>query len=112
MDYFKDNKCKICGETFTTLRKLIFHIKNVHNIDKKQYLIQYENVNPICPICNKKERFYTNHNSRLFSNTCGNKDCVNEYNKNKIIIYNIKEKSWVEWLTKIFWKKFSNSISE
>ncbi len=35
---------------------------------------------------------------------------INELNKNKIIIYNIKEKSWVEWLTKIFWKKFSNSI--
>lgn len=87
MDYFKNNKCKICGETFLTLRKLIFHIKKSHNIDKKQYLIQYENVNPICPICNERERFYTNHNSRLFSNTCGNKECINEYNKRFLNLY-------------------------
>jgi len=35
---------------------------------------------------------------------------VNELNKNKFIFYNIIDKSWAEWLSKIFWKKFSNSM--
>jgi len=35
---------------------------------------------------------------------------INELNKRVFIYYNIKEKEWVEWLAKIFWKKWSNSI--
>ena len=35
---------------------------------------------------------------------------INELNKRVFIYYTIKEKDWVEWLTKIFWKKWSNSI--
>ncbi len=35
---------------------------------------------------------------------------INELNKKKFIFYNISDKSWAEWLSKIFWKKFSNSM--
>jgi hypothetical protein len=35
---------------------------------------------------------------------------INELNKKKFIFYNISDKSWAEWLSKIFWNKFSNSI--
>lgn len=35
---------------------------------------------------------------------------IKELNKKKFIFYNISDKSWAEWLSKIFWKKFSNSI--
>ncbi len=34
---------------------------------------------------------------------------INELNKKKFLIYNIKDKEWIEWLSKIFWKKFSTS---
>lgn len=33
-----------------------------------------------------------------------------ELNKKLFIFYTIKDKEWIEWLSKIFWKKFSNSI--
>jgi hypothetical protein len=33
-----------------------------------------------------------------------------ELNKKLFIFYTIKDKSWVEWLSRIFWKKFSNSV--
>lgn len=35
---------------------------------------------------------------------------INELNKRKFIFYNISDKSWAEWLSRIFWKKFSNSM--
>ncbi len=35
---------------------------------------------------------------------------LNELNKTKFIFYTITDKSWAEWLSKIFWKKFSNSM--
>lgn len=35
---------------------------------------------------------------------------VRELNKRLFIFYTIKDKEWVEWLTKIFWKKFNYSI--
>jgi len=35
---------------------------------------------------------------------------IKELNNRKFIFYNISEKSWAEWLSKIFWKKFSNSM--
>jgi len=35
---------------------------------------------------------------------------IRELNKKKFIFYNISDKSWSEWLSKIFWKKFSNSM--
>lgn len=35
---------------------------------------------------------------------------IKELNKKTFIFYNITDKSWIEWLTRIFWKKFSNSI--
>lgn len=35
---------------------------------------------------------------------------IKELNKKMFIFYNILDKSWCEWLYKIFWKKFSNSI--
>lgn len=35
---------------------------------------------------------------------------LHELNKKVFITYNVYEKSWVEWLSRIFWKKFSNSI--
>ncbi len=35
---------------------------------------------------------------------------INELNKKLFIFYTIMEKSWAEWLSKIFWKKFSNSL--
>lgn len=33
-----------------------------------------------------------------------------ELNKKLFIFYTIKDREWISWLTKIFWKKFSNSI--
>lgn len=35
---------------------------------------------------------------------------LHELNKKTFIYYTIKDKEWVEWLSKIFWKKWSNSI--
>jgi hypothetical protein len=34
-----------------------------------------------------------------------------ELNKKLFIFYTIKDKEWAEWLSRIFWKKFSNSIN-
>lgn len=35
---------------------------------------------------------------------------INELDKKVFIFYSITDKSWVDWLSRIFWKKFSNSI--
>jgi len=35
---------------------------------------------------------------------------INELNKRVFIFYNISDKPWAEWLSRIFWKKFSNSM--
>jgi len=35
---------------------------------------------------------------------------INELNKKIFIFYNISDKSWIDWLSRIFWKKFSNSL--
>ncbi|MCX6711464.1 MAG: hypothetical protein NT139_00290 [Candidatus Woesearchaeota archaeon] len=37
-------------------------------------------------------------------------DKIHELSKRLFIFYTIKDKEWVEWLTRIFWKMFSNSI--
>lgn len=36
---------------------------------------------------------------------------INELDKKIFIFYTIKDKDWVEWISKIFWKIFNNSIS-
>lgn len=36
---------------------------------------------------------------------------INELNKKVLIFYTIRDKEWTEWLSKIFWKKFSQSTS-
>ena len=33
-----------------------------------------------------------------------------ELNKKIFIFYNIRDKDWIEWISKIFWKMFSGSI--
>ena len=33
-----------------------------------------------------------------------------EFDKDYFIFYNIKDKEWVEWLKKIFWKLYSTSV--
>ena len=35
---------------------------------------------------------------------------MHELNKRMFIFYNIKDKEWCEWLSRIFWKMFSSSI--
>lgn len=35
---------------------------------------------------------------------------IDELNKKVFIYYTIKDKDWIDWLTKIFWKKFNNSL--
>jgi hypothetical protein len=35
---------------------------------------------------------------------------INELNKRIFIFYTIKDKDWIEWLCRIFWKMFSNSV--
>jgi hypothetical protein len=35
---------------------------------------------------------------------------LNELNKRVFLFYNITDKKWAEWLSRIFWKMFSNSI--
>ena len=35
---------------------------------------------------------------------------INELNQKVFIFYNISDKSWADWLSRIFWKKFSNSM--
>lgn len=35
---------------------------------------------------------------------------IKELNKKVFIYYTIKDKNWAEWLSKIFWKKWSNSL--
>ncbi|MFW6310633.1 MAG: DUF7487 domain-containing protein [Nanoarchaeota archaeon] len=76
--------CKICNTNQKSLRKFGMHLKKEHNILYKDYLIHYENVNSKCPICGKERTFISN--SRGFANTCGNKDCINKYNK-KMDVY-------------------------
>ena len=36
---------------------------------------------------------------------------TNELNKKVFLFYTVKDKEWIEWLTKIFWKMFSSSIN-
>lgn len=36
---------------------------------------------------------------------------IHELDKKIFIFYNVREKEWVEWLTRIFWKLFNSSIS-
>ena len=36
---------------------------------------------------------------------------INELNKRVFIFYTIKDKEWIEWTKRIFWKMFSSSIS-
>ena len=36
---------------------------------------------------------------------------INELNKKVFIYYAIKDKEWIKWLKRIFWKMFNNSIS-
>ncbi|MBI2629470.1 hypothetical protein HYW76_00040 [Candidatus Pacearchaeota archaeon] len=36
---------------------------------------------------------------------------INELNERVFIFYTIYDKEWIDWLSKIFWKMFSNSIS-
>ena len=35
---------------------------------------------------------------------------LNELNKKVFIFYTIRDKSWTEWLSRIFWKLFSQSV--
>ena len=35
---------------------------------------------------------------------------IRELNKKTFIFYHISDKSWAEWLSRLFWKKFSNSM--
>lgn len=35
---------------------------------------------------------------------------INELNKKTFIFYTLKNKEWIEWLSKVFWNIFSNSI--
>ena len=37
---------------------------------------------------------------------------LHELNKRTFIFYTIKDKEWVEWLSRIFWKLFSSSIDQ
>ena len=36
---------------------------------------------------------------------------INELNKRMFLYYTIKDKEWIEWLTRIFWKMFSTAIT-
>jgi len=36
---------------------------------------------------------------------------VNELDKKTFLFYTIKDKEWIDWITKIFWKMFNSSIS-
>lgn len=35
---------------------------------------------------------------------------INELSKRAFLFYTITDRSWIDWLSRIFWKKFSNSI--
>lgn len=35
---------------------------------------------------------------------------IHELNKKVFVYYAIKDKEWIEWLSRIFWRKFNNSI--
>jgi hypothetical protein len=35
---------------------------------------------------------------------------INELNSKKFIFYTISDKPWADWLSRVFWKKFSNSM--
>jgi hypothetical protein len=36
---------------------------------------------------------------------------ANELNKKIFVFYNIKDKEWTEWISRIFWRIFSSSIN-
>ncbi len=35
---------------------------------------------------------------------------INELNKRMFLYYTVKDKEWIDWLTRVFWKMFSNGL--
>ena len=35
---------------------------------------------------------------------------IHELNKRMFLYYTIKDKEWIEWLARVFWKMFSNGL--
>lgn len=66
--------CKICGKKYNTIHGLLIHIGQYEKISKLDYLVKYENVDLLCPICGKRNRKIDKHNRIL--KTCDNPICT------------------------------------
>ena len=86
-------ECKICSNTFNTMRGLSFHIKKEHNIDSKQYYDIYlkkPNEN-ICSICGKETKF---HNITLGYYKRCSRGCANKTEIPKESVRNTKNEKY------------------
>jgi len=117
---FKDKKTEI----FSVLDKLVkkgIRIKVLCRVD----IESQNNVEKLLSLNHKygKEKIEVRHREQPLRATIIDKKMINlkevkepsnrtnESNEKIFIFYNIKEKAWIEWLTKIFWKMFNSSIS-
>lgn len=116
---FKNNKVDI----FKILEELVkkgINIKVVCRID----LVGKENIERLLSLNHKygKEFIQIHHRVQPLRVTVVDDKLINmkeikeptgrekELDKKTFIFYTIKDKEWVEWMTKIFWKMYSNSI--
>jgi very-short-patch-repair endonuclease len=85
-----DNICKECGKKTKTLfyrKKLrVYHFCSV----KCQKKYKNDNISNICPIC--ETQFLNSEKKRNFFGTCGDKECIKAYKKNRG--KNIKDHHW------------------
>lgn len=73
-------KCKICNKFFNNSNGLSKHLRSIHDLSLLEYHIEYEEFKiPKCE-CGKNKLLRT---GIKFGTTCGNKECLSIFNKNK-----------------------------
>ena len=117
---FKDDKVNIF-ETLDELVKKGVQIKIVCRVDFNAI----DNIEKILSLNSKygKELIEIRHREQPLRVSVIDKDIINikevkkptgrksEIRENFFIFYTIKDKEWIEWITKIFWKMFNSSLS-
>ena len=67
-------KCEVCSIELANERCLTIHLKNEHQLTRKNYVDLYFQVDSKCPFCNRERAF----NHIAYMQTCNSKECVNE----------------------------------
>jgi hypothetical protein len=109
-------KCKICNKEFSKIRHLSSHLSKYHNIKLLDYYIEYEKFKiPKCIICDKDAKIYS---GIIYSNTCGDKECIRNQSKLRIhstetkILQSEKRKNFLKLNPdKHSWKKKNKQLS-